>query len=125
MIDRSLPVISNASSAPTPADGSVEMIVRGCSRLVQRSEYDVDRDQRGGDQQRLRRQRLLHKSCVAGKLRAHILGHPKLAHGILHRLLGVAECHAWCQVETQCRRRELPLMANSQGRRAPLETRNS
>ena len=33
MIDSSLPVISSASSAPRPADGSVEMMVSGCSRL--------------------------------------------------------------------------------------------
>ena len=33
MIDRSVPVISSASSAPSPADGSVEMMVSGCSRL--------------------------------------------------------------------------------------------
>jgi hypothetical protein len=31
MTPRSLPVIISASSAPTPADGSVERIVSGCT----------------------------------------------------------------------------------------------
>ena len=33
MIERSLPVSSSASSAPTPAEGSVERIVTGWMRL--------------------------------------------------------------------------------------------
>ena len=37
MIDRSVPVISSASNAPNPADGSVEIIVSGCSMLSYRT----------------------------------------------------------------------------------------
>ena len=33
MIDRSWPNSMSASSAPTPADGSVERIVNGCTKL--------------------------------------------------------------------------------------------
>ena len=33
MIVKSVPVASSASVAPTPADGSVERIVSGCTRL--------------------------------------------------------------------------------------------
>ena len=45
---------SSASSAPTPADGSVDRIVIGWMRaLVEHAEDDVDRYQRGGDEQRL------------------------------------------------------------------------
>ena len=33
MIVKSVPVASSARSAPTPAEGSVERIVKGCTRL--------------------------------------------------------------------------------------------
>ncbi len=33
MIENSVSVTSSASSAPTPADGSVDRIVTGCTRL--------------------------------------------------------------------------------------------
>ena len=51
--------ICSASSAPRPADGSVEMIVSGMREaLVEHAEHDIDRDQRRQDQQRLRADRL-------------------------------------------------------------------
>ena len=57
---------SSASSAPTPADGSVERIVIGwIIAFVEHAEHDVDRHQRGRDQQRFVGQR-----CLKGLRRA-------------------------------------------------------
>ena len=60
MMLRSVPVSISASSAPTPADGSVDRIVIGMDvALVENPEHDVDSHQGGGDQQRLAAERIL------------------------------------------------------------------
>ena len=60
----------SASSAPTPAEGSVERIVIGMDEaLVQHAEHDVDGHQRRQNQQALVRQR-----AFEGRGRALIIG---------------------------------------------------
>ena len=65
----SVPERCSASSAPRPADGSVEMMVSGMGEaLVEHAEHDIDRDQRGEDQQRLRAGGLAERLHVAGEI---------------------------------------------------------
>ncbi len=56
----------SASTAPTPAEGRVEMMVIGMHvALVKHAEHDVDREQCRRDEQRLARERLLERICGA------------------------------------------------------------
>ena len=64
MIVNSVPVTISASSAPTPADGSVDRIVIGMDvAFVQHPEDDVDRDHRGQNEQGLVAERRLKRLC--------------------------------------------------------------
>ena len=52
----------SASSAPTPAEGSVErMVMRMDEALVEHAQHDVDGDQRGQNEQRLVGERILER----------------------------------------------------------------
>ncbi len=92
--------------------------------LVQHAEHDVDRDQRGRDQHRLRCRRLLQPFGVAGELGAHLGRHAQRRRRLRDRLLGIAERHAGGEIEAQRRGRELALVAHRQRRVAALEARH-
>ncbi len=64
MMLNSVPNSSSASTAPTPAEGSVERMVSGwIEALVEDAEHDVDGDQRGSDQKGLACQRAAGSVC--------------------------------------------------------------
>ena len=76
--------ICSASSAPSPAEGRVEMIVSGMRQaLVQDAEHEVDRDQRRDDQQRLRADRLPIGARVAGIFGMQRVGKVQLGHRLV------------------------------------------
>ena len=105
-----------------PADGQ-----RGQDRdrvneaLVEHAENEVDRDQRGQDQDRLIGQRRLEGLGRPLEAPAKRRGEAGLTLGALDRLHGVAQRHAQGQVERQRHGRELPLVAHQQRRRARRE----
>ena len=84
--------------------------------LVEHAEHDVDRDQGGGDQQRLVGQRLLEH--LGGALEAALHGgrHPDGRDSLGDGGLGVAERFSGGQVERQGSRGRLALVVDRQGR---------
>ena len=51
----SMPASRSATSAPSPAEGRVEMMVSGMRQaLVEHAQHDVDGEQGGDDEERLR-----------------------------------------------------------------------
>ena len=113
-----------ASSAPTPAEGSVERIVIGVDvALVEHAEHDVHDDERGQDQQRLRGERGLEG--LGGSLEAGVdVGRqadlPLRRLDVLDR---VSERRARREVEGERDRGELALVVDGERGRARLVAR--
>ena len=113
---------TSAISAPTPAEGSVEMIVSGWIRLSYRMpEHDVDGEQRGQDQHRLAGERFLIRLRGAGELAGDGGRQAHFDFGLVNGRNGIAERNALRQIEGDGGRRELALMRQRERRDALRE----
>ena len=114
---KSKPNSIRIASAPTPADGSVDRIVKRVDvALVENAEDQVDHDERREDQQRHACSSDCWNACaVPWKLVASVAGQCQ----IVHRPAAIASvawpsATPWREVEADRHRRELALMADRQ-----------
>ena len=124
MIDRSLPVSSSASSAPTPADGSVDRIVIGWMKLsysTPSTMYIVTMAARISHSSLVERGAERERRALEVD-RARSPGAPSSALRRLDRLHGIAQRRAAREVERDGRRRKLADVVDRE-RRRPLRRR--
>ena len=120
----SMPASRSATSAPSPAEGSVEMMVIGMRQaLVQHAQHDVDGEQRRDDEQHLHVGLLLEGAGIAGGVGADGVGHAA-ARRWPARMASCASCkrHVGGQAVVDGDGRERPLVVDDQRRQRPWLT---
>ena len=111
----------SASSAPTPAEGSVERIVIGCTiALVEDAEHDVDgRSARPGSASGWLASESWNACAVPWKRAADRRGHADARHGVAAMASRrLRQRHAGRQVERDGRRGELALVVHRRAARS-------
>ena len=117
MMPRSVRETMSASSAPTPAEGSVERIVIGMDvALVQHAQHDVHGDDRRQDQQQRVVERGLERERRALEARLHAGRQADLPFRGANRIHRVAQRGAGREIERNGRRRKLAEMIDDQRR---------
>ena len=106
--DKSMRPNRSANSAPTPADGSVDDLVRGWDvALVEHPKNDIDRDQRGADERWFARERTLECLRIALKRANHRIRQRNVARCCSDGVNGLPERNADGETERQRDGREL------------------